>query len=210
MDLPNRTELEARLTTRIDRAFASVRNAALQGRQPDVQAMQRQVGAAVEDQARAVYVIMFLLFLDDDRTPAIDPAVYNRLETFSANRGLDIGTSRAEQLVAILGDDLEKLISRKATAEEFAAAFDRVRAEIIGITETTGFASRGYIEAAEAIESTLGIRSELWWVTAKDDRVCSVCGPLHATPKNKWPSQFQYGPPAHPNCRCTIDVQRLP
>lgn len=209
MDLPNRSELESRLATRIDRAFASVRSAALNGRRPDPVALENQVRAALEDQAAAVYAVMFLLFLDDDRTALIEPSVYNRLETFAANRGMEIGQARGANLAASLSSDLRDAIERGDSSFEILRQFDRARAETIGVTETTDLASQGYIEAADSIEELTGEITELWWVTARDDRVCPICGPLHQTKRDRWSLKFPSGPPAHPNCRCTLDVERI-
>lgn len=207
MDLPNRTEYESRLTTRIDRAFGVVRNAALQDRKPDSRALEESVQSAIEDQARAVYVVMFLLFLDDDRTVRIDPANYNRLESFAAVRGVEVGQARGAQIASGLSSDLDSLIRSGASKQDIVNAFDRQRAETIGVTETTALASRGYLESTDAVSEVLGVESEAWWITAKDDRVCPVCGPLHAKPRRYWSEFFEFGPPAHPNCRCTLDVE---
>jgi len=49
------------------------------------------------------------------------------------------------------------------------------------------------------------------WRTAKDERVCAVCGPLHkvevpiAQPFVTDAGKF-WSPPTHPNCRCDIDL----
>ena len=209
MDLPNRTELESRLATRIDRAFAAVRSAAQSGRRPDANALENEVRQALEDQAAAVYAVMFLLFLDDERTARIEPAVYNRLESFAAMRGVEIGQARGAVLASSLSSDLDAAIANGAKAPEILAQFDRTRAETIGVTETTALASRGYTEAADAVGEMTGEVSEIWWVTAKDDRVCPICGPLHQAPRALWSQAFENGPPAHPNCRCTLDVERI-
>lgn len=42
------------------------------------------------------------------------------------------------------------------------------------------------------------------WITALDDRVCAICGPLHGTTEEVWGKQFPEGPAAHPFCRCRI------
>lgn len=46
------------------------------------------------------------------------------------------------------------------------------------------------------------------WITAQDERVCPVCGPLDQKQVD-WSEAFPGGlviPPAHPNCRCSYNV----
>lgn len=58
--------------------------------------------------------------------------------------------------------------------------------------------------------------AEKMWLTAQDERVCPICGPLHRT---KIPIRDQfllddgqklYVPGAHTNCRCTVRLQTSP
>ncbi len=43
-----------------------------------------------------------------------------------------------------------------------------------------------------------------FWVTRRDEKVCKTCSPLDGTAVKDWPEQFKSGPPAHPQCRCTL------
>lgn len=50
------------------------------------------------------------------------------------------------------------------------------------------------------------------WVTAKDERVCKVCGPMHrkVVPLDepfKTPNGRMWSPSMHPNCRCEIKLK---
>lgn len=209
MDLPNRDSYEDRLSTRIDRAFATVRRVALTGRTPDAGVLEREVQSAIEDQARAVYIVMFLLFLEDEvGKDRIEPSIFNRLETTSARRAEEVGSQRGREIGLSIADDLRAAIKRGATPQEIADEFDATRARTIGVTETTALASWGYTDAVDETAAATDQTLEVWWVTAKDDRVCPICGPLHAKPRRVWSEAFPNGPPAHPNCRCTIDITR--
>lgn len=46
------------------------------------------------------------------------------------------------------------------------------------------------------------------WATQIDEKVCSICGPLDDTLQKVWEGSYPEGPPAHPNCRCEIGVER--
>ena len=46
------------------------------------------------------------------------------------------------------------------------------------------------------------------WATQLDEKVCAICGPLDDTLQEVWINSFPEGPPAHPNCRCEIGVEK--
>lgn len=46
------------------------------------------------------------------------------------------------------------------------------------------------------------------WATQLDEQVCAICGPLDDTLQEVWINSFPEGPPAHPNCRCEIGVEK--
>lgn len=76
--------------------------------------------------------------------------------------------------------------------------------EDIAVTETTKASSKAERAAAEDFERATGTRILAYWYTADDDRVCPLCGPLHAKAEQVWLREFPDGPPAHPRCRCWL------
>ena len=80
--------------------------------------------------------------------------------------------------------------------------FTDSRAERIAATETTNAAVDG---AELGAVLTDGLSAKDTWFTRNDDRVCPICGPLHAKKRTVWGAEFPNGPPAHPNCRCHVD-----
>ena len=55
----------------------------------------------------------------------------------------------------------------------------------------------------------LNERAQKIWITAKDERVCPVCGPLHGqkvlvSEQFKTPEGDFWSPGVHPNCRCVV------
>lgn len=91
----------------------------------------------------------------------------------------------------------------------------RRRAETVARTELANAHNRGQYETVKAgIDSgaiTRRVSKQFW--TARDERVCPVCGPLHGeiigfddefeSSKNG-PAVDSLTPPIHPRCRCTI------
>jgi len=105
----------------------------------------------------------------------------------------------------------EPLSSLVKDIERFG--FDRKRAKLIASTEVTRAIAIGQHQAF--IESGVEV---MQWRTARDERVCPICGKLHrqdvgiydrfsgALPddmQQRYKTTFQL-PPAHPRCRCWI------
>lgn len=89
-----------------------------------------------------------------------------------------------------LVDDLQAIIA------------SRWRAELIASTEVT----RAYAEVALQAADEYDVIKGVTFLTARDDRVCPVCGPLHGATAKKG-GTFAGGvtsPPLHPRCRCWL------
>lgn len=78
------------------------------------------------------------------------------------------------------------------------------RADRIAATETT----RIYAQVTQQMADSNPAVSVLRWFTASDERVCSICGPLHGQTRPKGqpyylhPTLGRIELPAHVNCRC--------
>lgn len=82
------------------------------------------------------------------------------------------------------------------------------RAETIARTEAMAAANAGKRAAWRKLveDGTLDGNEAQMWVTAKDERRCPQCGELDgktAALGGTFPGGI-LGPPAHPNCRCTV------
>lgn len=87
-----------------------------------------------------------------------------------------------------------------------AILFSLERSQRIATTETTRLVNRGRLIAWD-----LGLVVERKrWYTQLDERVCSICGPMHGVTisiKNQFlliNGQQMGAPPAHPDCRCYV------
>jgi hypothetical protein len=88
-----------------------------------------------------------------------------------------------------------------------AFTFGAARADMIAITEVT----RAYSQATSIVQKLLavvGVATVRIWETARDDRVCPLCGPLDGKPQSEW-GDFPDGPPAHANCRCRDRIEAV-
>lgn len=94
------------------------------------------------------------------------------------------------------GTPLSALISDLQTA-----GFSERRAKLIAATEVTSAFTRGN----EAAYRESGVVGEVEWYTARDERVCPICGRLHGT-RVRLGELFEgvYKPAAHPGCRCRL------
>jgi SPP1 gp7 family putative phage head morphogenesis protein len=88
-----------------------------------------------------------------------------------------------------------------ALTEKLAPRFGPVRAEMIGVTETTRIFHDGNVLAWRASGLVKGEK----WQTSMDDLVCPICEPMHDR-ETALGEQFGdvEGPPAHVNCRCWV------
>lgn len=88
---------------------------------------------------------------------------------------------------------------------------DDARAETIARTETMRASNQGQLEAwNQATEAGLLTgREQKEWIVTPDDRLCPICEPMDGV-NVPLDADFDVdgdmidGPPAHPNCRCTV------
>jgi Phage Mu protein F like protein len=84
--------------------------------------------------------------------------------------------------------------------------FSSDRINMIAITETTAAVSAGQRYYADVLAEE-GVETITLWHTAEDEAVCDVCEPLDGTGLEEWGDVSPSGPPAHPRCRCWLDIE---
>jgi len=207
-----RMAAERRIKRKVQRILKQYKETAVQAIEGneafDYDGMAEELRAAVEPELAAL-VVDNALRLSVEVGIGFDPTIINteavgwaREYSYDLVHGLTETTRKQLQEATAafietpgmtLGD-LEGLIE---------PAFGSVRAEMIAVTETT----RAYSEATNELQRLLraqvpDLRPVRIWLTANDDLVCPICGPLNEQPEGKWPADLQSGPPAHVNCRC--------
>jgi hypothetical protein len=120
--------------------------------------------------------------------------------------------ARDREKIALLLEGIRSgIITVEEAAAQLAAAYGPARAAELAITEVTRAVSAGEIGLIALLglmdETGAAGKPEAYWHTEQDARVCPECAPLDGTPESVWGKRHQYGPPAHPNCRCWLDWQ---
>ena len=138
---------------------------------------------------------------DDILTEA---AAWARDYTYSLVKGIT-DTSRAR-----LQDIISRIVNGTLTKEDavtlLSQIFGPVRAQMIATTEVT----RAMAQATnlyQRLARERGYEVHRRWLTAEDEKVCEICGPLDHKLEEVWMAEFPDGPPAHVNCRCQIVVE---
>lgn len=100
---------------------------------------------------------------------------------------------------------IEKRMSR------YAERLLKQRAETIARTESMTAINQGRVAMWQQLaeDGALDEDTKRQWLTADDERVCPICGPLDEHPPIPLDGSYQTSigtvdhPPAHPSCRCT-------
>ena len=106
----------------------------------------------------------------------------------------DTSKAQAAQIIADWiqdGGTLDELTAR------LARIYPEARAKLIAATEVTRLYAVGNKAAWDASDVVTGYT----WKTARDERVCPMCGALYNQRFDKGDTTV---PPAHPGCRCWI------
>lgn len=196
---------EDSLAAPMRRLLADVRNASAKA---SVVVLKRQLSQRTAMRAAAPSLIKGWAF--DTSNPAAQQWVQ------------DHATELIDDLSTTTRDDIKDLLESAFEGEFDVAELsdhiseligDDARAETIARTETMTASNEGQQEAwDQAVEDGLLTGNEQQeWIVTPDDRLCPICEPMDGV-KADLDGTFQVdgddidGPPAHPNCRCTIGL----
>ena len=166
-------------------------------------AMEKKLKAALYDSVSlGVNVSLDLLEqvgISFDYTMVLDEALeWARSYSYELITGIEATgrevVSRAVSRFIETGKPLEEL------ASELASIYSGPRAAMIASTETT----RAFYEGQVASFRGSGVIKKMEWRTARDEKVCPSCGPLHGKRTAMGGTFDGITPPAHPRCRCWI------
>jgi len=222
----DRYAYEDDLSSALGPIFDNARETATAGRRVDYDGFARSVYKEIEDNLLAVYIVIYILMADDDSAiglASLQGRAWARLRAREVTAGLAHNTAKEIQA----GRDPEKVFS--ASRRSVLSATEVTRAISQGQTDArASSASRSSDPEVRARSSARGgaggvsqdvrgarVPSPMSpldvgdglvpvWITARDDRVCPICGPLDSQRYEHWRDSFPSGPPAHPNCRCGL------
>lgn len=146
--------------------------------------------------------------------PEVDPA---QIAVAALEWAHGYGATLAQQLAqtsakavnaAVEQFRLNPVLTEAQISDMIEPAFSKARAEKVATSELTLAFSVGAL-LAQRFLGGLGVRTERVWVTMRDEKVCSICAPLHGTTEDVWGAEFPNGSPAHSNCRCEIVLSAI-
>jgi hypothetical protein len=103
---------------------------------------------------------------------------------------------------------LEGDITWAQARQELTDLFGEARVKTIAHTEAMAAANEGQKQLWEqaAKDGYLTGKESMIWIVTPDDRLCDICEGLEDMVVPLGESFPEGGPPAHPNCRCTIGL----
>lgn len=108
-------------------------------------------------------------------TDIVNQEILNFIETQGLITAEGINTTTREQALRVIQDWINTGETLSSLIVRLEPIFDRKRAEMIGVTETTNAFAIGNVAAWLAAGEVVGGKV---WRTARDERVCPICGPL--------------------------------
>ena len=129
----------------------------------------------------------------EDRVHA-DAVAEERAAAFAAE---SVSTTKA-QIVRLVADGIRNRTPQKLLLSQVAQTLGK-RAAFDAVTEIT----RVYALGNQRAWQRSGVVAAMGWQTARDDRVCPVCGPRHGS-RLALDSTPDALPPAHGRCRCWL------
>lgn len=204
-EIPDRLGIEATILSKLEVDARGVRGALRDGRSVDWGSVQPRMTATLRDEIAAVYIIMFLLFFDDDSIRARLTNAQFPTQDDVAVRAIQFAQRRAEQVMGgVINDAQRRQVEFGGTIPKSQnTGLERSRLEGVVITETTRAGSEGEDAGRVEAQRRTGLAWDLIWYTQLDDRVCPICAPLHKTPMRVWLPIVGVNGPAHPRCRCS-------
>lgn len=210
MSEKERSPIERAMQREIEQAFSEygpeIEEAVANGEEPDYTALRNALIAIL-----ITYLVRAFMdevaALEAEYDVSFDPA---EMAAIANEWAVEFAPQEADRLITTTDKTVNKAaaawaagaITRDQLSEMLEPVFSKSRAALIAITLITVALSLAFDSYTGALKE-LGIRFEILWVTADDERVCTtICEPLHNKPQEIWQSQFPSGPPAHGRCRC--------
>lgn len=158
-----------------------------------------------EEELRAVAIIVFLLAWEGMDLGFLYPPQESTARLWAYGRAGESTASIVATTRQRFAQAAAVSATRAALAAEMGEVFSLSRTAAAAVTEVTAAASAGEIAAGDYVRTSAGIELIPFWQTELDERVCKICRPLDNMPRERWEMAYPDGPPAHVNCRCSLD-----
>ena len=221
-ELRYKTKAEKEVAKQITGVFkkyrAPLEKAALTGSVPKetIAAMSAELATKLTPVIKNVFVTQ----LRTDVASVGEPVAPARYTTTAQDWANEHTIKLSEQIGETTDRDLHKAIEQmvrdpnlpvtqinRAVRARLYKTFSPYRVAMITTTEVTRAKAGATNQYVDILEEA-GLQIKTRWVTRIDERVCVVCGPLDDSFADVWKTQYSDGPPAHPNCRCRIYVEK--
>jgi hypothetical protein len=140
----------------------------------------------------------------------VNPAAVKWARTRAAELIDSVTTTTKELISDTISDIFEGKTTWEQAHEDLMEVFDdEARVRTIAHTESMWAANEGQKELwAQAVEDGLLDGDEMQvWIVTPDDKLCPICEEQDGMTVPIGEEFPTGGPPAHPNCRCTIGLQ---
>ena len=135
-------------------------------------------------------------------TDPLPPAVWEYVSRLAYELAWDLNETSQQMMIEALQRFMQTPgMTMGDLREGLANIYGEERANRIAVTEVTRAYVQGAHIGAEQLRSTGWDVREIWR-TSNDDLVCEICGPLNNADVTNGDR-----PPAHPNCRCAVEVE---
>jgi hypothetical protein len=217
IDVTNRDELERELTRRLGREFSKQVDELMRllGNPPKIENVPALFWQTSGIELRQALVpFLSKLFVEQATATlgglpfGVDWALINsramdwaRRYTFDLVRGIE--ETSLDALQRAIGSFYENGLTRGDLEDMLQGAFGDTRASMIAVTEVTRASSEGEMGLKRELEAQ-GITMTAIWNTNNDELVCDICGPLNQKAQG---DGWDEAPPAHPNCRCWVNLE---
>ena len=152
-------------------------------------------------------IIYYMFFVYGQNTVPTETPVEDALQLLSQRKQFHIART-----VETTRKGLAAAVQHAAESGEFDPTafitaimplFDKHRVDLITDTTITDAIS-STADYYELFLRNIGVEYEVYWHTARDERVCPICRPMDGKPKSEWGTLTI---PAHPGCRCWPDIR---
>ncbi len=134
-----------------------------------------------------------------------DSLIERKVSEYAVDRSAQVAHGVTETVKNRLKKYFEREQADQISDDDLSEILGNDQVETVAQTETTAANTQGEkIIRDDAKKQDMVV--EVIWRTEDDSRVCPICRPLDDKPEHVWSRLIPLGPPAHPRCRCDLEI----